>query len=363
MVRIVSIKRQNARSLYLGDEMPPPVHASFDLRNASPFALVVDALWPRAYRVISVTGKGPAADVETIDVILDEKPLQQEIYDFSWRILTLSVVISIFTAGLVFAILQGLLVRPIRRITQSMIAFRETSEDATLTLGVGARRDEIGIAQRELADLQINLRAVLRKRSHLAGLGASVSKINHDLRSILATAQLVSDRLADSADPDVRRIAPTLVRSLDCAIALCINSLRYGRVDATVLDLQTFDVRTLVADVGNALALAWPPGVIFRNDVARNIAIVGDREQSFRVLLNLIRNAAEALTGAARGEIPIRAGQTGSGTTIDVIDHGPGIPEAVRLHLFEPFRGAARNGGTGLGLAIARDVTAAKSPW
>jgi signal transduction histidine kinase len=357
MVRIVSIKRKDARSLYLGDDMPPPVHASFDLRDPSWYRLAADAfatLMINQKRVISVAGNVPGAVGDTIDVILDEYPMQQAMRDFSIRILSLSIFISVITAGLVFLSLQWLMVRPMRRITQSMVAFRNAPEDSTVAPEISTRSDEIGVAQRELADMQVNLRAALRQRSHLAALGAAVSKINHDLRNILATAQLVSDRFSDSADPEVRRIAPTLVRSIDRAIALCTNSLRYGRGDDAVLDRQSFDLADLASDVRAALAL--PDGVEFRNDVAADFTIVGDREQMFRVLLNLTRNAAEAMTGFATGSIAIRAARTAAAATIEVADTGPGIPEAARLHMFEPFKGAARSGGTGLGLAIARDI-------
>ncbi len=358
MVRIVSIKRKDARSLYLGDDMPPPVHASFDLRDPSWFGLAVDAfetLMMNRKRVISVAGNAGTVG-DTIDVILDEYPMQQAMRDFSIRILTLSIFISVITAGFVFLSLQWLMVRPMRRITQSMVAFRNAPEDSTVGPEISARRDEIGVAQRELADMQVNLRAALRQRSHLAALGAAVSKINHDLRNILATAQLVSDRLTDSADPAVRRIAPTLVRSIDRAIALCTNSLRYGRGDDVVLDRQSFDLGDLVSDVRAALTLALPAGVEFRSDIAAGFTIVGDREQMFRVFLNLTRNAAEAMAGFATGSIAIRAARTAAAAVIEIVDTGPGIPEAARLHMFEPFKGAARSGGTGLGLAIARDI-------
>jgi C4-dicarboxylate-specific signal transduction histidine kinase len=75
----------------------------------------------------------------------------------------------------------------------------------------GRRRDEIGRAQRELAQMQRRLPDALKQRARLAALGTAVTKINHDLHNILATAQLVSDHVSDSADPNMKRIAPTLL--------------------------------------------------------------------------------------------------------------------------------------------------------
>ena len=234
MVYAVVIKRKESRSLILGGDMPPVVDAAFDLREATPLSLIADAfaaLWPWHRRVIRVKGQVAAAPDMVVETILDERPMQAAMYDYSGRILTLSIVISLITAVLVFLSLHGLLVRPMRRMTRSMIEFRNDPEDPARTIGASERGDEVGTAQRELADMQSQLRAALRQKNRLAALGTAVSKINHDLRNILATAQLVSDRLAGSADPDVKRVVPTLVRSLDRAAALCADVLRYGRAE------------------------------------------------------------------------------------------------------------------------------------
>ena len=113
--------------------------------------------------------------------------------DFAGRILLLSVMISLITAGLVFLSLNALMVRPMRRITASMMAFRRDPEDPAATLPQTSRADEIGMAQRELIDMQASLRAALRQKERLAALGTAVTKINHGLRNILPTAALVSE--------------------------------------------------------------------------------------------------------------------------------------------------------------------------
>ena len=65
----------------------------------------------------------------------------------------------------------------------------------------------------------------LAEKTRLAALGAAMSRIGHDLRNILATAVLISDRLEGSADPRVRRVAPRLVETLDRAVRLCGETL------------------------------------------------------------------------------------------------------------------------------------------
>ncbi len=96
-------------------------------------------------------------------------------------------------------------------------------------IAASARQDEIGIAERELAAMQRELASMLHQKSHLAALGLAVSKINHDLRNLLASAQLFSDRLSSLADPHVQRFAPKLMRALERAIAFCQSTLSYGR--------------------------------------------------------------------------------------------------------------------------------------
>ena len=359
MVYAVVIKRRDSRSLMLGGGMPPVVDAAFDLRQATPLSLIADAfvaLWPWHRRAIRVVGTVAAAPDMVVEAILDERPMQTAMYDYSGRILTLSIAISLITAVLVFVSLHGLLVRPMRRITQSMIEFRNDPEDPARTIAASARGDEVGIAQRELADMQSRLRAALRQKNHLAALGTAVSKINHDLRNILATAQLVSDRLAGSEDPEVKRVAPTLVRSLDRATALCANVLRYGRAEEAEPTRVPFELHALVDDVTVALGLSLPDGVRVENAVDPGFILNADREQIFRVLLNLGRNAAEALTGAHGGHITVSAARGGGLVDIRIRDNGAGVPAESVAGLFQAFSGSSRSGGTGLGLAIARDL-------
>lgn len=357
-VKAVALMRPEMKTLALGFDMPPAVDASFDLREATPVTLIRDAfdtLLQGDRRVIRVLGPAPQEPGMLVDAIFDEAPMRADMYDYAGRILNLSIAISLITAGLVFLSLQWLMVRPMRRITESMVAFRKAPEDAAPGIVPSERDDEIGIAQRELADMQSELRIALKQKTRLAALGTAVSKINHDLRNLLATAQLVSDRLGGSDDPEVRRVAPILVRTIDRAIELCTNTLRFGKAEEQQPMRTRFPLHDLVDDVALALG-SGASGVTWRNDVAPDFAVHADRDQIYRVLLNLGRNALEAMAGAGDGEIHVRAGHRHSMTHIDFSDTGPGLPDEVRKNLFEAYTGSARGGGTGLGLAIARDL-------
>jgi signal transduction histidine kinase len=172
-------------------------------------------------RVIRVIGAVPQdPDGISVDILLDEGPLVAEMLDYSRRILQLSLVLAAITAGLVFLALHLLLVRPLGQISGNLVTFRRDPEDATTIMRRSRRRDEIGVAQRELRVMQQRVRAALRQKARLAAVGAAVSKINHDLRNMLATAVIVSDRLAMSEDPAIRKASGPLLAALDRAINL-----------------------------------------------------------------------------------------------------------------------------------------------
>ncbi len=357
-VRSIALRTPDAAFLMLGD--PPAIDAAYDITDATPLVLIRDAfeaLFQTGNRVLRVVGPSRMAPETMVDVTLDEAPMRAEMFDYAQRILVLSIVLSLLTAALVYISLQWLLVRPMRRITATLIAFRESPEDVSTDIEVSGRRDEIGIAQAELAEMQHGLRTALRQRAHLAALGAAVGKINHDLRNILSTAVLVSDRLVQSDDPEVRRDASALAQAIDRAVALCEDTLRFVRARGPELRLEPLDLRALVDEVRAALAIDGEGAIAWENAVPESFEIVADRDQLFRVFFNLAHNAVEAMNGG--GAIRIEAGVRDGCALIDVADTGPGLPSRARAHLFEPFAASTRQGGTGLGLAIAREVARA----
>ncbi|MEE8203390.1 MAG: HAMP domain-containing sensor histidine kinase [Alphaproteobacteria bacterium] len=354
-VRSIALRLPDAAYLMLG--RPPAVDASFDLREAVPYTLIREAfiaLFQPRDRVLRVVGTARIDPGILVDVTLDEAPMRAEMFDYSGRILILSIVLSLMTAALVFLSLHWLMVRPMRRMTASLVAFREAPEDASGDMVVSGRRDEVGVAQRELAEMQRGLRAALKQRAHLAALGAAVGKINHDLRNILSTAVLVSDRLAHSDDPEVKRQTPALIRAIDRAVALCEDTLSFASAGGPQLRRVPVDVPALVDDVEAALTLPADGAISWHNEVAKGFAVTADRDQLFRVLLNLGRNAIDAMRGS--GAIHVGARREGALAVIEMTDSGPGLPPKAREHLFEPFSGSARQGGTGLGLPIAREI-------
>ena len=353
-VRSIALKMEQASYLMLGQ--PAPVEGSFDLGAAMPWNLIANAADTLVHggRLLRVTGPSPADPAIGVEVTLDEARLYDAMLDYSWRILALSIVISLIAASLVFLALRWLFVRPLRRLTDDLVGFRQAPEDVSRTVAESARGDEIGVAQRAVRDMQMALRGALRQRSRLAAIGAAVSKISHDLKNILSTAALVSDRLANSGDPEVERQATVLMASIDRAAILCEDALRFARADEPEMRLTRFELRGLVDDVGQALAAGAEGRVAFENAVEPGAFVRADRDQIFRVLLNLGRNAVEAMKQG--GMLRLGAEAANGGLRVIVADSGPGLPAKAREHLFEAFAGGARPGGSGLGLAIAREL-------
>jgi len=344
------------RTLMLSPDMPPSVDATYDLRSQGMLAMIGDAMMTLSMhgnRVLRVLGVAPKDPSVTVEVLLDEQPMRAEMWEFGARVLEVSLVVSLITGALVYLTLQWLLVAPLKRLTASMVAFRKDPEDAAHAETPGGRGDEIGLAQRELAAMQETVRQALKQKERLAALGAAVNKINHDLRGILSTVRLMSDRLSESDSPEVKRVTPGLIAAIDRAVALCTGTLNFTRQDGAKLNPSFFALRGLIAEIGeNVAPAANGNGFKLVNEVPEDFTVQADRDQLFRALENLTRNAAEA--GARR--CLFRARRAGKGAVIEVSDDGPGLAPKARENLFRPFAGSARPGGTGLGLAIAREV-------
>jgi signal transduction histidine kinase len=350
----VILHRADGMVLMLDRPTPPKSNITIDLTHPSMLAAIRGSLMALSRsdnRILRVLGPSPANSNETVEVLLDEAPLRAEMWGFGVRILELSIVISLVAAALVYLSLQWLLVRPMRRLTASMIEFRADPEDASRMIAASRRKDEIGVAERELAVMQQTVRRALGQRARLAALGTAVTKINHDLRNILATARLVTDGLTASAAPEVRRILPRLLEAIDRAVALCTHTLDFSREGAAPLAPSRFRLAPLIEEVGSGLAIS-ERDLAIECAVSPDLDLEADRDQLYRVLSNLARNALEA--GAPR--LRISAARDNGSIAIEVADDGPGLPPKARENLFRPFFGSARPGGSGLGLAIAREL-------
>jgi signal transduction histidine kinase len=308
----------------------------------------------RIIRVIGQTRQGARSEIE---VTLHEGPLQQALVAHGRRILYISGVISLATAALLFLAVQWLIVRPIGRVVEHMTAYRDDPMDASRTIAPQSGARELREAETALHDLEVQLTAALRQKERLAGLGAAVAKISHDLRNILTTAQLLADRIEASSDPAVRRTAPKLVGSLARAISLCERTLTFGKAEELPPEPVVVALAPLVAEVLENERAAAADCVSFAAEVPMGLTVRADADQLFRVLSNLVRNATQAIeAGAQPGTVTVTASEITGHSEIRVRDTGPGLPQRARDNLFQPFRGSVRQGGSGLGLVIAADL-------
>ncbi|MBL6927760.1 MAG: HAMP domain-containing histidine kinase [Rhodospirillales bacterium] len=362
----IVLKRAELRLLALSKDMPPKVDRTLDLRDVSTaywLPAAFDSLFQDENRVLRVIAHSPKDANVTVEVVIDETPLRKAMYGYSTRILQLSVVISLITGGAVFFSLQWLLVRPIRRVMRSMGSFQEDPEDEARIIVPGERLDEIGEAERQLAIMQRDIRAALHQKSRLATLGAAVAKINHDLRNSLAVAMLVSDRLANIADPEVQKVAPRLFGAIDRAVHLCSQTLSFVGDGTPKVHRSLINLHALALEVEDMLKMFCEGDpkhravceLEWRNRIDPEIEIEADNNQLIRVIENLARNSAQA--GAT--EFCLDARIEGERIAIDISDNGPGFPPDAKKNLFQPFSGSSGRSGTGLGLVIVRDVVRA----
>ncbi|WP_128947259.1 sensor histidine kinase [Bradyrhizobium zhanjiangense] len=365
--RAVAIKMGQQRRLLASDNLPTAIEHDIDLRDMTAWDAITGSfrmMLETGNQAIRIVGPG-VGNAQFIEIVTDELPLRQQMYRFSRNVVVVALIIAALTAGLVYLALHYLFVRPMRRLTASLVGFHENPESAARIIVPSQRSDEIGVAERELSDMQRDLMSMLNQKSRLAALGLAVSKINHDLRNLLASAQLLSDQLASVPDPRVQRFAPKLVRSLERAIAFCQSTLSYGRAQEAAPDRRMILIEPVVLEVRETAGLASDATIAWVAAIERGLAVDADPDQLFRVLLNLVRNAAQALeTHASSGDggvqqIRITGKREGAVAILEVSDTGPGVPQKTREHLFEAFQTSGRPGGSGLGLAIAAELVRA----
>ncbi len=353
----VALRDSEGRNLMLRGSAPiPGIDLTIDLDARTFFGLIADAadcLIAGGDRILRVKGASQRDSASLVDVVLAEAPLRSAMIAYSWRILGLSILISLVTAMLVFAALRWLIIRPMRDLTAAMMRVRLDPEDAPENFGATRRGDEIGLAEREFAEMQSQVRRALKQKGRLAALGTAVGKIQHDLRGILAHARLVADAIGESADPGVRKSVPVLLQAIDRAVALCSDTLNFTRDGPPKPVLAPCALDPLCREIGDRLRVEWGPDRHWALAIPPGLAVLADRGQLDRTLRNLAENAFQmgartiALIASARGER----------VEIEIKDDGPGLPPKAIDNLFVPFKGSARAGGTGLGLAIARELT------
>lgn len=357
----VVLRRDQVRQLMLSSDMPQTVTSTYDMRDDAAWVLILDAIAryvSPTNEVIRVIG-APVRDAGLlIEVTMETQPLRMAMIDYGFRILLLSAVISIITASLLFVAMRALLLKPIKSVVMDMQNYAAAPEDARRIIVPSASVTELREAEVALQKLETDLTQALRQKDRLAQLGSAVSKISHDLRNILTSAQLFTDRIETSEDPTVKRMAPKLVGSITRAVHLCESTLAFGKAEEPSPTLTMLSLHSLVEDVIDSEVLAVGSyDLEFCSDVPPTMMVRADPEQLYRVVANLARNARQAIMASSDpGQITISAREDNEAWWIEITDTGPGLPQKAQEFLFTPFQGGARKGGSGLGLAISAEL-------
>ncbi len=360
-VEWVAIQSDGVRRLVLRGNNLNRTPYLVDLRDqavASWLAAPFQTLFGGEGRMVRVVAEPRFRDAEFIEIVAPDAELRQELTAYLWRLIAVTTFVSAMAGGLVYLSLNLFLVRPMQRITRGMELFRADPDDPRASVRLSGRRDEIGRAEVELALMQGDLRAALNARARLAALGEAVAKINHDLRNMLTSAQIASERLAASADPDVSRALPRLERALDRAVKLASHVLTYGKTQESPPEARPVAVGEAVIMAAEEARLS-DEGVRLVSTLSEADQVLADPDQLHRILVNLMRNAREAIeqqAGRVGGGITVSLEQADGESRLRLADNGPGVPARVREHLFLPFSGSGRADGAGLGLAIAREL-------
>jgi signal transduction histidine kinase len=311
-------------------------------------------------RVVAKPGIYRTADF--VEIVAPDAELKRELISYLWKLILVAAFLTTGVGAVVYLSLNVFLVRPMQRITIAMERFRADPEDAEAQVQLSGRRDEIGRAEAELDRMQADLRTALSSRARLAALGEAVAKINHDLKNMLTSAQIASERLAALKDPKVSQALPRLERALDRAVKLASGVLAYGKTQEAAPEPRAVPLAAAIEAAAEEARLA-ERGIGLVSSIGAAEQVIADPDQLHRILANLLRNAREAIEHQegrrTKGRITVTLTRAGGASLVRIADNGPGVPERVRERLFLPFAGFGRPDSTGLGLAIARELAQA----
>jgi signal transduction histidine kinase len=358
----IAIQTDGMRRLVLPGGKMPRAPYLVDLRDQAPgswLAAPFHTLSAGEGRSVRVVAEPRFRKADFVEIVAPDAELKRELSRYLWRLILVTAFVSAMAGMLVYLSLNLFLVRPMQRITRAMERFRADPEDPAARVEPSGRRDEIGRAEVELDQMQADLRAALNSRARLAALGEAVAKINHDLRNMLTSAQIASERLAALKDPKVSQALPRLTRALDRAIKLATDVLTYGKTEEPAPDARPVPLASAL-EVAAEEARLGGDGVQLSTEIPEGAQVLADPDQLHRIMVNLLRNAREAIEQqpgrVPPGAVAVTLTQDAASSVLRFADDGPGVSPRSRERLFQPFAGSTRSGGAGLGLAIAREL-------
>ncbi len=366
-VTMVAQKRNGMSQLVLGT--PPPAGRIIlaDLRHERRLPLFRDSFrdfFGNGKAYIRILSEPTVDGVDALEVLVPQRALKDAMLDYCKRVLLWSLAISLLTGLMIYAALSRIIVGPIRKLASGLAGFRKDPRKRASIEEPITRKDEIGQLEREFRDMKSGVRTALKQQEHMATLGMAMAKINHDLRNVLTSTGLISDRLANNPDDHIKAMGVRLVRAVDRGVKLCEATLAFSqsaeeKPNPRPLAIAALISEVLIDEVG-ADSMAEAGKVQFVNSVPNGLIINADPDHTYRILHNLFRNTVQALQSSPEKILTIEANINNGKAVFLISDTGPGIPDHVHKTLFKAFTSGINKGGTGLGLTISRELARAQ---
>jgi signal transduction histidine kinase len=257
-------------------------------------------------------------------------------------------------AGAVAVVIVGFLARGMTSPLREMAAAADAMTKGDYTRRVTATsHDEVGALARAFNDMAAELAETDRVRRDL------VANVSHELRTPITALQAKLENLLDGVEAPEQETFEVMLTQVQRLGRLVQQLLDLSKLEAGVVPLEraAFPVEPLLEHAVREQRLNEPAVDVAVSVEPANLTADGDPERVHQVVANLLENAVRFTPQG--GTVEVRAGRSPQGVVIEVLDEGPGIPDAERARVFERFYRAdaarsSRQGGAGLGLAIAR---------
>ncbi|UXN74009.1 hypothetical protein N8D56_01305 [Devosia sp. A8/3-2] len=165
---IVYRREGQSQLIELANPVTPDVVTTADMRQRDIMTLTMgalDTLFAGLGRTLRIVGEGNL-DESRVELLMPERPLRQDMLEYSRNIVLVSLVIAALTAVTLYLLVSRLFIDPVLRLTQNMLAYRQAPENASLIIVPSNRRDEIRVVERELAAMESDIFSMLRQRRH-----------------------------------------------------------------------------------------------------------------------------------------------------------------------------------------------------
>lgn len=207
---------------------------------------------------------------------------------------------------------------------------------------------------RDTNDKFVELMNQMISKNRLMAIGLAASKIIHDIKSPLTVIVLIA-QLLESLYPEGAEHTENIIKQTRLVDQMVREILDFARgVESDPL-IQKVDLDSFFGEIKRTYGTSLKGrdiNFVIENKV--NESVYFDEHRLRRVILNLLKNSAEALVD--KGEIRLTASLASGWLQISLLDDGPGIPEEIRPDLFKPFISSGKAHGTGLGLAICKKL-------